>query len=84
MAVDVNSALSKAYDELRTIDMDLSMVSGVSERFNRKRSAPINDSVSSSFDRRVQDGGRKIIIGPESSDRYAKRGRYADEGPPVS
>ncbi|KAL3081029.1 hypothetical protein niasHS_000646 [Heterodera schachtii] len=83
MAVDVNSALTKAYDELRSIDVNISMLSGVSERFNRKRSAPTNDSFSTPFDRRVQDGGRKIIIGPESSDRNAKRGRYAaDEGPP--
>jgi hypothetical protein len=32
MALDVNTALTKAYDELRTIDMDLSSLSGVQDR----------------------------------------------------
>lgn len=32
MAVDVNSALSKAYEELRSIDIDLSSLSGIQDR----------------------------------------------------
>jgi hypothetical protein len=32
MAIDVNSALNKAYEELRNIDMDLSALSGVQDR----------------------------------------------------
>jgi hypothetical protein len=33
MAVDVNSALSKAYDDLRSIDLDLSTLSGANDRY---------------------------------------------------
>ncbi|KAF7639968.1 Pinin_SDK_memA domain-containing protein [Meloidogyne graminicola] len=77
MAVDVNSALNRAYEELRNIDFDLSALSGVQDRFStRKR--PANDSgnvTNTSNDRRILDGGRRIIVGPEGS---AKRSRYDD------
>ncbi|CAK5062383.1 unnamed protein product [Meloidogyne enterolobii] len=78
MAVDVNSALNRAYEELRNIDLDLSTLSGVQDRFStRKRSA--NDSgnvTNTSNDRRILDGGRRIIVGPEGS---AKRSRHDDD-----
>lgn len=76
MAVDVNAALSKAYDDLRSIDMDLSGLSGLQDRFTRKRVAADSTQFSSNDQRRVQDVGRKIVVGHEIS---AKRGRYADD-----
>uniref|UniRef100_A0A1I8BDD7 Pinin_SDK_memA domain-containing protein n=1 Tax=Meloidogyne hapla TaxID=6305 RepID=A0A1I8BDD7_MELHA len=46
MAVDVNSALNRAYEELRNIDLDLSALSGVQDRFStRKRSATDSGNV---------------------------------------
>ncbi|KAL7078102.1 hypothetical protein ACQ4LE_002300 [Meloidogyne hapla] len=78
MAVDVNSALNRAYEELRNIDLDLSALSGVQDRFStRKRSATDSGNVTNApSDRRILDGGRRIIVGPEGS---AKRTRHDDD-----
>lgn len=80
MAIEVNNALSRAYEELRTLDMEISTLSGIQDRFSRKRAVvDSNANLFSSDDRRLQDGSRRIIVGPENS---VKRGRYGDEHGP--